>query len=200
MRLLTFILCVILLIAVVYLFIHFAFGQQFQNPGDQFNNPNQNFGNDQFGNNQQFQGNQQYGQDQFGQNQGFNQGFNQQYQQSPYQQYGTPTYGPQQYGQQYGYPQNPYQVGGFGIQELITALVAGGGSAAYARRRTNGLEKDNQVLYSEVLKGKQVDAELSRYMSQLNAEKASQINDAPIVKLDNLQKDVQDFTDKTAKA
>lgn len=164
---------------------HIAFGQQF--PQDQFNN-NQ-FQQGQQGFNQGFDQN-QFGNNQFGQ-QGFNQGF-----QQPYQQYGTPTYMPQQYGpynQQYGNT-------GTVLEQIITAIAAAGGSMAYTRRKTNQLEDTNQQLYSEVLKGKQVDAELARITYAMNQEKANQINDAPAIKLQTLQDDVQQFTDKTAKA
>ena len=162
-----------------------AFGQF--GPADQFNNPQLN---NQFDNNQFQQPNQ------FDQNQFQNQQFQQPYQ-SFQQPYGTPTYMPQQ---QYG-PYPPQQsYAGFGIQEIITALIAGGGSAIYTKRRTSQLHDDNQMLMSEVLKGKQVDAELARITYAMNQEKANQINDAPMVKLDNLQKDVDQFTDKTAKA
>lgn len=153
-----------------------TYDQQYSTP-DQFNSPNQQYG-------------QQY--DQFSQNQ-----FQQPYQQG-YGGYGTQPYGPQQYGQPYGMQQGGY--GGFGIQEIITALIAGGGSAIYTKRRTNQLQSDNQVMMSEILKGKQVDLEIARTNFQMNAEKANQINDAPSIKLENLQQDVNDFTDKTSKA
>src|SRR6188508_1695652 len=74
-----------------------------------------------------------YGQPQYDQ---FNQ-YQQPYQ-NQFQQYGTQTYSP--YGMQptpAPYPSNT--VLGFGIQEIVTALIAGGGATAYARRRTNSL-------------------------------------------------------------
>ena len=165
-------------------FLGEAYGQY-----DQFNNPNQYQDPNQFQQNQQFSNDQQY-----------NQGFNQQPYQSFQQPYGTPSYMPQgQYGPyQQPYPQQGY--GGFGIQEIITALIAGGGSAIYTKRRTSQLHDDNQQMYAEILKGKQVDAELARITYAMNKEKSDQINDAPMVKLDALQKDVDNFTDKTAKA
>lgn len=159
-----------------------AFGQ-FDTP-NQFNNPNQ-FQNDQFGQNQQYQ--QPY--DQFGSNQ-----FQQPYQ-SYQQPYGTPTYGPQMQPQYV-----PQGYGGFGIQEIITALIAGGGSAIYTKRRTGQLHDDNQLMMSEILKGKQIDAELARITYNMNKAEADKINDAPTIKLENLQNDVNQFTEKAAKA
>lgn len=159
-----------------------AFGQ-FNTP-DQFNNPQQ-FGNNQFDNNQQF-GNNQFDQNQY-----------QQPYQSFQQPYGTPTYMPQQ---QYG-PYPPQQgYAGFGIQEIITALIAGGGSAIYTKRRTSQLHDDNQLMMSEILKGKQIDAELARITYNMNKAEADKINDAPTIKLENLQNDVNQFTEKAAKA
>ena len=178
-------------IAIMFYFVapavtHIAFGQQFDqfNTPNQFNSPQDNFNNNQFqqGQYDQFQGNNQF-------QQPYGQGYN--------QQYGTPTYGPQ-YGYQPMQQQGGY--GGFGIQEIITALIAGGGSAVYTKRRTGQLHDENQMMMSEILKGKQVDAEIARITYTMNQDKANAINDAPSIKLDNLQKDVEQFTDKTAKA
>ena len=109
-------------------------GQSAFDTPNQFNQPYDQF------NQQQYQ--QQPYQQQY--QDPYNQGYQQQYNQ-PYQQYGTPTYSP--YGmQQQPYPQQPNTVLGFGIQEIVTALIAGGGATAYARRRTNSLENDKQLI------------------------------------------------------
>lgn len=157
-----------------------------QLPYDQYNT--QNFQQDQF-QNQQYQ--QPY-QDQY--NQGFNTQFQQPFNQYPQMntQYGTPYQQPY-YPQQQGY-------GGLPIGEIIAALIGGGSGVAYARRRSNKLEDDNQILYGEALKAKQRDADIVRFASQLNPTIANEINDAPNVKLENLNKDIESFTNKTAKA
>ena len=151
-----------------------------------------------------------YGQpqyDQFNQQQ-YQQPYNQQYDQfnqyqQPYQnqfqQYGTPTYSP--YGMQptpAPYPSNT--VLGFGIQEIVTALIAGGGATAYARRRTNSLEADKQLIMSEMLKDKQRLAELARVSYEKMPKKGFEISDAPSIKLDTINQEIDKFTEKTAKA
>ena len=165
--------------------VHQAYGQS---AFDNSYGAQQQYGNQQF--DQQYQQPYQYDQ------------FNQQYQQpyqNQFQQYGTPTYSP--YGMQPApapYPSNT--VLGFGIQEIVTALIAGGGATAYARRRTNSLEADKQLIMAEMLKDKQRLAELARVSYQMNPEKANAINDAPTVKLETLSKDVDEFREKAAKA
>jgi len=151
-----------------------------------------------------------YGQpqyDQFNQQQ-YQQPYNQQYDQfnqyqQPYQnqfqQYGTPTYSP--YGMQPApapYPSNT--VLGFGIQEIVTALIAGGGATAYARRRTNSLEADKQLIMAEMLKDKQRLAELARVSYEKMPKKGFEINDAPSIKLDTINNEIDKFTEKTAQA
>jgi len=151
-----------------------------------------------------------YGQpqyDQFNQQQ-YQQPYNQQYDQfnqyqQPYQnqfqQYGTQTYSP--YGMQptpAPYPSNT--VLGFGIQEIVTALIAGGGATAYARRRTNSLEADKQLIMAEMLKDKQRLAELARVSYEKMPKKGFEINDAPSIKLDTINNEIDKFTEKTAQA
>ena len=150
---------------------------------------------------------QQYGQQQYDQ---FNQQqyaqpyqqydqFNQQPYQNQFQQYGTPTYSP--YGMQptpAPYPSNT--VLGFGIQEIVTALIAGGGATAYARRRTNSLEADKQLIMSEMLKDKQRLAELARVSYEKMPKKGFEISDAPSIKLDTINQEIDKFTEKTAQA
>ena len=131
---------------------------------------------------------QQYGQQQYSQ-----------YNQQPYQQYGTPTYSP--YGMQPSpapYPNNT--VLGFGIQEIVTALIAGGGATAYARRRTNSLENDKQLIMAEMLKDKQRLAELARVSYSKMPLQGNEITDAPAIKLDTLDKNIESFSEKTAQA
>jgi len=148
----------------------------------------QQYGNQQF--DQQYQQPYQYDQ------------FNQQYQQpyqNQFQQYGTPTYSP--YGMQptpAPYPSNT--VLGFGIQEIVTALIAGGGATAYARRRTNSLEADKQLIMAEMLKDKQRLAELARVSYEKMPKKGFEISDAPSIKLDTINQEIDKFTEKTAKA
>ena len=131
-----------------------------------------------------------------------NQQFDQQYQQpyqNQFQQYGTPTYSP--YGMQPApapYPSNT--VLGFGIQEIVTALIAGGGATAYARRRTNSLEADKQLIMAEMLKDKQRLAELARVSYEKMPKKGFEINDAPSIKLDTINNEIDKFTEKTAQA
>lgn len=188
MHVLNYFLILVLVIGIASIYIQLAFAQ-FQTP-DQFQNPqfnNQFDQNQQFGNNQ-FQGQYDQNQGQFGQNQ-----FQQPYQQFQ-QPYGTP------YMQQGYSPYQQNQFGGLPIGEIIAALVGGGSAAAYTRRRANKLEGDNQLVMGEILKGKQVDAELARITYAMNQDKANQINDAPAIKLENLQNDVTEFTDKTAKS
>ena len=135
---------------------------------------------------------QQYGNQQYDQ-------FNQQPYQNQFQQYGTPTYSP--YGMQptpAPYPSNT--VLGFGIQEIVTALIAGGGATAYARRRTNSLEQDKQLIMAEMLKDKQRLAELARVSYEKMPKKGFEISDAPSIKLDNINDEIDKFTEKTAQA
>jgi hypothetical protein len=147
---------------------------------------------------------QQYGSQQYAQpyqdpySQGYNQQYSQ-YNQQPYQQYGTPTYSP--YGMQPSpapYPNNT--VLGFGIQEIVTALIAGGGATAYARRRTNSLENDKQLIMAEMLKDKQRLAELARTSYAKMPLQGNEITDAPTIKLDNLNKNIEEFSEKTAQS
>ncbi len=119
--------------------------------------------------------------------------------QNQFQQYGTPTYSP--YGMQptpAPYPSNT--VLGFGIQEIVTALIAGGGATAYARRRTNSLEADKQLIMAEMLKDKQRLAELARVSYEKMPKKGFEINDAPSIKLDTINNEIDKFTEKTAQA
>ncbi len=153
-----------------------------------------------FGAQQQYGGQQydQFNQQQYAQPYQYDQ-FNQQPYQNPYQQYGTPTYSP--YGMQptpAPYPQNT--VLGFGIQEIVTALIAGGGATAYARRRTNSLEADKQLIMAEMLKDKQRLAELARVSYEKMPKKGFEINDAPSIKLDTINNEIDKFTEKTAQA
>jgi hypothetical protein len=155
---------------------------------------------------------QQYGQQQYdsynqqGYQQGYqdpyqsqyNQGYQQPYNQG-YQQYGTPTYSP--YGMQATpapYPQNT--VLGFGVQEIVTALIAGGGATAYARRRTNSLENDKQLIMAEMMRDKQKLAELARVSYQKMPLQGNEITDAPAVKLETLNNDIDKFTEQVSKA
>lgn len=161
---------------------------QVYNPADQFNPPYQDpYNQQQYGMQQPYQ--QQYGYDQYDQ-----------YQQ-PYQQYGTPTYSP--YGMQQPYPPQQYgsnTVLGFGIQEIVTALIAGGGATAYARRRTNKLEEDKQLIMAEMMRDKQKLAELARVSYEKMPKQGFEINDAPSVKLETLNNDIEKFTNEVAKA
>ncbi len=150
------------------------------------------FDNNQFGGQQQYAqpyqdpNQQQYGQQQYGQQQ-YNDPYNQQYGQQSYQQYGgTPTYGG--YGMQ-----QPYQ-------EIVTALVAGGGATAYARRRTNSLENDKQLMMSEMMKDKQRLAELARVSYEKMPQKGNEITDAPSVQLKTLNDNIDSFTKEVAQA
>lgn len=123
-----------------------------------------------------------------------------QYQQQPYQQYGTQQYGMQP---QYGVPQQQYgsnTVLGFGVQEIVTALIAGGGATAYARRRSNSLEADKQLIMAEMLKDKQRLAELARVSYDKMPKKGFEISDAPSIKLDTINENIENFADKTAQA
>jgi hypothetical protein len=164
-------------------FLGEVYAQQF--PADQFNNPQQN---------QQFdQGqNQQFGQDQFG---GQQQQYQQPYGQQQYGQYQQP-YGQQQYGQQ--------NMGGFGINQIVGMLISAGGGAAggkyAADRRTKALEELHRDTMNAELKTKEQLKELARVTYQLNSEKAATINDAPAIQLENLNHDVDEFREKTAKA
>lgn len=166
-----------------------VYGQSAFDTANQFNIPNQF--------NQQFQDpyNQQYQQpyDPYQSQYGMQQPYN------SYQQYGTPTYSP--YGMQptpAPYPQNT--VLGFGIQEIVTALIAGGGATAYARRRTNSLENDKQLIMAEMMRDKQKLAELARVSYEKMPNKGNEITDAPAVRLQTLNEDIDKFTEKVSKA
>lgn len=149
-------------------------------------------------------GQQPYGQEQYGQQQ-----YAQPYQQ-PYGQQQYDPYGQQQYGQQYGtqqygmqqqYGQPPQQnYLGFGVQEIVTALIAGGGATAYARRRTNSLESDKQLMMGEMLKDKQRLAELARVSYEKMPNQGNEITNAPSIQLKTINEDIDKFADKTAKA
>lgn len=185
----------ILYIAIMLAFVgpainHAAFGQSAFDVPNQFNQqPYQDPYQSQYGMQQPYQ--QQYG--------GYDQ-YNQYQQPYQYQQYGTPTYSPygmqQQYPQQY--PQNT--VLGFGIQEIVTALIAGGGATAYARRRTNSLENDKQLIMAEMMRDKQKLAELARVSYEKMPNKGNEITDAPAVRLQTLNDDIDKFTEKVSKA
>jgi len=79
-------------------------------------------------------------------------------------------------------------------------LIAGGGATAYARRRTNSLEADKQLIMAEMLKDKQRLAELARVSYEKMPKKGFEINDAPSIKLDTINNEIDKFTEKTAQA
>ena len=145
----------------------------------------------------------------------YNQGYQQQYQQpyqdpygyqNQYQQYGTPTYSPygmqQPYGYQQGYipqAQNPIQ---FGTSEVIYTLL-GGGAIGYARYNQTKRNQDKELtreLYAELLREKQEKRELARVSYQQMPNQGNNINDAPSVRLENLDKNISEFSEKVAKA
>ena len=182
---------IILALTILYIFFayyiiapaitHVAFGQQFNTP-DQFNNPQQ-FGQDQFPQQGQF--------DQFGSNQ-FQGGYNQ---------YGGTPYGMQQYGpyqqQGYGYQQNQP----VSIMEIITLITGGGGVAygRYAHSKANKLEDVTKDLAQAELETKKAQAELARVSYSKMTDGGTSIIDAPSIKLENLNDNIDEFSKKVAK-
>ena len=166
---------------------HAAFGQSAFDTANQFNPPN-NFQN-------------QY-------NQQYQQPYQQQYDpyQSQYQQYGTPSYSPygmqqpyygqQQYGMQ---PQNPIQ---FGTSEIIYTIL-GGGAIGYARYNQTKRNQDKELtreLYAELLREKQEKRELARVSYAKMPQQGNEITDAPSIQLQKLDNDINQFSEKVAKA
>ena len=184
---------IILYIAIMLAFVgpainHAAFGQSAFDIPNQFNQqPYQDPYQSQYGMQQPYQ--QQYGYDQYNQ-----------YQQ-PYQQYGTP-YMQQPYGYQQGYipqAQNPIQ---FGTSEVIYTLL-GGGAIGYARYNQTKRNQDKELtreLYAELLREKQEKRELARVSYQQMPNQGNNISDAPSVRLENLDKNISEFSEKVAKA
>ena len=141
----------------------------------------------------------QYGQQQYGQQQ-YNDPYNQQYQQQPYnsyQQYGTPTYGGYQ---QYGQPMGNYN-SQFGIAEIIS-MVMGGGGIAYGRYTQQKTKENKEVIRDMMavqLKDMENQRELARVAYTQMPNKGNDISDAPAVQLNELDKGIDTFRDKTAK-
>lgn len=139
---------------------------------------------------------QQYG-GQYGQfSDQYNQGFNNQYQQP----YGS---GFNNYQQPYGYQQqNPY--GGMSIQQIIAMILTGAGGAGAGKyaadRRTKQLEELHRETMEAELKTKQQLADLARVSFQNMPQKGNEIQDAPSVKLETLNSDIDQFREKVAKA
>ena len=166
---------------------HIAFGQSAFDVPNQFNNPQYN----------------QYGQQQYDQ---YQQPYGQQYQQ-PYDPYGQqfqyqqpyqqPYYGMQQ--QYIPQPQNPIQ---FGTSEVIYTLL-GGGALGYARYNQHKRNQDKEIqreIMSELLREKQEKRELARVAYANMPQQGNEITDAPLVKLEKLDSNIQQFADKVAKA
>lgn len=171
-----------------------AYGQSAFDVPNQFANPQYNqYGGQQFQQPYQDPYSQQY-QQPYGQQQYYDP-YQQQYGMTPYQQqpyYGTqPSYVPQY--------QSPIQ---FGTSEIVYTLL-GGGALGYARynQHKRNQDKDTQrELMAELLKEKQEKRELARVVYDFNQQKAEQLNDAPNIKLENLDKGIQQFSEKVAKA
>ena len=150
----------------------------------------------------------QFNQPQFNQyqdpyNQQYQQPYQQQYDpyQSQYQQYGTPTYSPYAMQQQYGYPQqqNPIQ---FGTSEIIYTLLGGAG-IGYGRYNQQKRNQDKEVqreLMAALLQEKQEKRELARVSYAKMPQQGNEIVDAPSIQLQKLDKDIDAFADKVAKA
>lgn len=143
-------------------------------------------------------------------NQQYQDPYNQQYQQSyqdpysyqnQYQQYGTPTYSPYGMQQPYGYTQqqNPIQ---FGTSEIIYTLLGGAG-IGYGRYNQQKRNQDKEVqreLMAELLREKQEKRELARVSYAQMPNQGNNINDAPSIQLQKLDKDIDQFAEKVAKA
>lgn len=167
---------------------HAAFGQSAFDVPNQFNNPQYN----QYGQQQYDQYQQPYGQQY---QQPYNDPYGQQFQyQQPYQQ---PYYGMQQ--QYTPQPQNPIQ---FGTSEVIYTLL-GGGALGYARYNQHKRNQDKEIqreIMSELLREKQEKRELARVAYANMPQQGNEITDAPLVKLEKLDSNIQQFADKVAKA
>lgn len=138
----------------------------------------------------------------------YNNQYQQQYQQQPYMdpyqqqygpQYGTPYqqpyYGQQPYGAQ---PQNPIQ---FGTSEIIYTIL-GGGAIGYARYNQTKRNQDKEIQREQMayqLKTMEAQKELARVTYQMNQAQADKITDAPSIKLQTLENEVNEFRDKVAK-
>lgn len=98
--------------------------------------------------------------------------------------------------------QNGIDFGDGSIAGIIAGLT-GTGVAVYKTitqgKKIENVETKTAVNSNEILKGKQVDAELGRVSYQMNPEKAKELNDAPLVKMETLQEDVQQFQEKITK-
>ena len=161
-----------------------AFGQVYQDPSNPYN-PNM-----------QYQDPSQYGQ-QYGQYNQYQQPYQDPY---SYQQYGSTPYMQPQYGYQQPYPQaqNPIQ---FGTSEVIYTLL-GGGAIGYARYNQHKRNQDKESMREQMafqLKTMEAQKELARVTYQMNTEQSNKINDAPAVKLETLEQNVDEFREKVAK-
>ena len=96
----------------------------------------------------------------------------------------------------------PAQVAGFDIGSIM-AMVTAAGAGLFAKmkgdqaKKAEGIAKETMV---GTLTSKEQIEQLARAIYQMNPEAANKITDLPAVKLDNLNKDKQEFAEKAAKA
>lgn len=88
-----------------------------------------------------------------------------------------------------------------GITEVIVSIVVTAVGVITAKmhsdRKSSTQDKD---IMATILHDKQIQAELARVMYSLNSDKAKEINDAPAVKLENLEKETKEYSERAAKA
>lgn len=85
----------------------------------------------------------------------------------------------------------------------IISVLTGAGAIAYSKiigNKTNKVEGITKENLSAVLQDKEAIAELAKFAYASNPEAANKLDNAPCIKLDNLEKQKADFADKASKA
>lgn len=88
-----------------------------------------------------------------------------------------------------------------GITEIVVSIVVTAIGVITAKvhsdKKSSSQDKD---IMATILHDKQIQAEIARVMYSLNPDKAKEINDAPTVRMENLEKETKEYSEKAAKA
>jgi hypothetical protein len=78
----------------------------------------------------------------------------------------------------------------------IVGIVSAIGAGLWAKMSGS---KENKTTNAAVLQGKEVQKEIARVMYNFQPDQSKALSDAPAIKLENLEKDKQEFAQKVAK-
>ena len=85
------------------------------------------------------------------------------------------------------------------ITSIVVTAIGVISSKMHSDKKSGNIADVVKVIIGEVLKGKEVDKELARVTYKMNETEANKITDAPAVKVETLNEDAKDFTQKIAK-